>query len=264
MARQCLLAYFLILTFSMILPSMFMVSQAQKVTTGRENSQPSINATDVYNNRTMILGNNIENLIVLIPNEAHEPPGLPKELRVINQPYVPQNVVANTGTTIVWFNTDIPHNHQVSVVGKNSNTVFDSGIIKFNTASKPLKLNEGSATYIFYETTKNPKYPNFVLNGTITVTNQQQSPSNTNSTSANADTLVAYMVPAKELDKRVAEFKSKGIGIDSTYSFKSLRGGGSEAGGDTKEYVLVLVSSGKDLNDVISALHKVTSTMPYT
>jgi hypothetical protein len=96
------------------------------------------------------------------------------------------------------------------------------------------------------------------------VTNQQQSPSNTNSTSANADTLVAYMVPAKELDKRVAEFKSEGIGIDSTYSFKSLRGGGSEAGGDTQEYLLVLASSGKDLNEEISALHKVTSTMPYT
>ena len=96
------------------------------------------------------------------------------------------------------------------------------------------------------------------------MTNQQQSPSNTNSTSANADTLVAYMVPAKELDKRVAEFKNKGFGIDSTYSFKSLRGGGSEAGGDSQEYVLVLASYGKDLNDVISGLHKVTSTMPYT
>jgi hypothetical protein len=221
-------------------------------------------ASNIFNNKRLILPNNVKNFVILIPNEAHEPPGLSKELRVINQPYVPQNVVANTGTTLAWFDTDIPHNHQVSVVDKSSNIVFDSGIIKFNTASKPLKLNESSGTYIFYETTKNPKYPNFVLNGTITVTNQQQSPSDTNSTSSNADTLVAYMVPAKELDKRVLEFKNKGLGIDSTYSFKSLRGGGSEAGGDTQEYLLVLASSGKDLNDVISALQKVTTTMPYT
>jgi hypothetical protein len=251
----------LVLMFSLFILSSLLTSYALGT-----NSQPDTSAENVYKNHTMILGNNIKNLVILIPNEAHEPPGLPKELRVVNQPYLPQNVVANVGTTIIWFPTDIPHNHQVSIVDKNSSIVFDSGVIKFNTASKPLKLNESDSKFVFYEKTKNPKYPDFVLNGTITVIDQK-SASNTNSTSANGtspDTIVTYMVPAKELDKRISEFKSKGFGVDSTYSFKSLRGGGSEAGGDTQEYLLVLTSTGKDIDSVISALKDVTATMPYT
>lgn len=250
-----------VITFSLIIPNSLVVSHALNIT-----DQPNTSAENVYNNHTMVLGNNIKNLIILIPNEAHEPPGLPKELRVVNQPYLPQNVVANVGTTIIWFPTDIPHNHQVSVVDKNSNTIYDSGVIKFNTASKPLKLNESGSQYVFYEKTKNPKYPNFVLNGTISVIDQQ-SASNTNTTSANGlspDTIVTYMVPSNELDKRISEFKSKGFGVDSTFSFKSLRGGGSEAGGDTQEYLVVLTSTGKDLGTVISALKDVTASMPYT
>lgn len=248
----------------MTIPSMFIITYAQS-TTSTENSQTDTNAANVYNNHTMILGNNIRHLIILIPNEAHEPPGLVKELRVVNQPYLPQNVEANVGTSVVWFPVDIPHNHEVNVVDKNSKTVFESGIIKFNTASKPLQFND-TGTFSFYEPTKNPKYPDFVLNGTITVVNQGTS-SNTNSTSANGtspDTIVTYMIPANQLDKRISEFKSKGFGVDSTYNFKSLRGGGSEAGGDTQEYLVVLTSSGKSLDQETSALKEITATMPYT
>jgi len=174
-------------------------------------------------------------------------------------------VVANVGTTVAWFPTDIPHNHEVNLVDKNSKTVFESGIIKFNTASKPLQLND-TGTFSFYEPTKNPRYPDFVLNGTITVVNQDSS-SNTNSTSANGtspDTIVTYMIPANELDKRVSEFKNRGFNVESTFSFKSLRGGGSEAGGDTQEYLVVLTSSGKGISEVTSALKEITASMPYT
>ncbi|HZD33856.1 MAG TPA: hypothetical protein VE130_01515 [Nitrososphaeraceae archaeon] len=102
-----------------------------------EAQSPNVNASNVYDNKTMILGNNIKNNVILIPNEAHEPsyrsPDVPEELRVINQPCVPQNVVVNTGTTVVWFNADVPHDHSITLVnGLNSNTdtpdvVFESG-----------------------------------------------------------------------------------------------------------------------------------------
>jgi len=248
-----------VLTFSLFIPNSLLLSGALNST-----SQPNAStAENLYNNHTMTLGNNIKNLIILIPNEAHEPPSLPKELRVVNQPYLPQNAVVNVGTTVVWFPTDIPHNHQVTVDDKNSRNLYDSGIIKFNTASKPLNLND-TGTFLFHEATKNPKYPNFELNGTITVVNQE-SPTNTNSSSGtNPDTIVTYMIPANQLDKRISEFKGKGFEVDSSYSFKSLRGGGSEAGGDTQEYLVVLTSSGKSIDEVTSALKEITATMPYT
>ena len=180
------------------------------------NSANSLNtlASGIYKNLTLALGNSVKNLVILIPNETHEPPSLEKELRVINQPYVPQNVQTSPGTTIVWFGTDIPHNHRVAVIDKNSKTIFDSGIIKFNTASKPLKLNESGSKFVFYEPTKNPKYPNFVLNGTITVVNSESSSNSSlvSRNSTNFDTVVTYMVPANEMHKRISEFKSLGFG----------------------------------------------------
>src|SRR5712691_1959374 len=95
-----------------------------------ETQQPNINASGIYQNHKIVLGNNIKNLIITIPNEAHEPPGLlPRDLRVANQPYIPQNAVANVGTSVVWFNGDVSHLHKITLVDiKNlKNVLYDSG-----------------------------------------------------------------------------------------------------------------------------------------
>src|SRR5712691_8280466 len=86
-------------TVNPLFPSAFAIGETQ---------QPEINASKIYQSHTMILGNNIKNLVITIPNEAHEPPGsLPRDLRVANQPYFPQNAVVNVGTTVVWFSNDV-------------------------------------------------------------------------------------------------------------------------------------------------------------
>src|SRR5919197_702702 len=101
--------------------------------------KPNINASKVYQNHTIVLGNNIKNLIITIPNEAHEPPGLlPRHLRIANQPYFPQNAVVNVGTIAVWFNGDVGHRHRIITLADNNNnnnnnnknlkTGYDSGL----------------------------------------------------------------------------------------------------------------------------------------
>ena len=73
-----------------------------------ETQQPDINASKIYQSHKIVLGNNTKNLIITIPNEAHEPPGLlPRDLRVANQPYFPQSAIVDVGTTILWFNGDV-------------------------------------------------------------------------------------------------------------------------------------------------------------
>jgi hypothetical protein len=62
----------------------------------------------------MVLSNNVKNLVILIPNEAHEPYEL-KVQQLINQPFIPQHVRMNLGTTIVFFNADV-----VMITGKLS------------------------------------------------------------------------------------------------------------------------------------------------
>jgi len=76
----------------------------------QQQQQPNLSASSVYQTKTMVLGNDIKNLIILIPNEGHEPsPDYsqppPEELRVINQPYIPENVVVNVGTTVTMLAT---------------------------------------------------------------------------------------------------------------------------------------------------------------
>jgi len=234
-----------------------------------DTQHPDINASKIYQNHTMVLGNNIKNLVITIPNEAHEPPGLlPRDLRVANQPYFPQNAAVNVGTTILWFNGDVGHLHKISLVDSKNlkNVLYDSGTFSNFAASKPVKLNN-TGTFTFYEAHLDPKYPNFVLNGTLTVVNQASPISSTNKTSsavANFDTLVPFMVPANQQAKLISQFMSLGLGVDSTYTFKSIRGDGSEGCGDKNESLLVLTSSGKSLDQVISALKQIAPMMPCT
>jgi hypothetical protein len=52
---------------------------------GYSNSVSSV--PEVYNNKTMALGNNNKNPVVLTPNESYESHSLLTELRLINQLY---------------------------------------------------------------------------------------------------------------------------------------------------------------------------------
>ena len=62
---------------------------------------PDIKASTIYQTRTITLGDNIKNLVIVIPNEGHKSHNAkPKELRVVNQPYIPQNAVVNAGATV--------------------------------------------------------------------------------------------------------------------------------------------------------------------
>jgi plastocyanin len=254
-----------------------------------QQQKPDIKASDIYQTRTIVLGNDIKNLIIMIPDEGHEQPNQsPKELRIINQPYTPQNAVVNVGTTVTWFNADVDHRHTISLTPNNTNSnistnnnskniVYESGTIKNFTASKPIKFNS-TGVFSYSGPSFDKGVPSYKMNGTIRVVKQ---PLNTpfNNTSVNtsssstsqaaaittrkADTITTLMVPANQLDKAISELKSQGFGIDNQYSFTSLRGGGSTPGGDKHQVLLVLTSSGKSIDEVVSALNKIAPTMPY-
>ena len=101
------------------------------------------------------------------------------------------------------------------------------------------------------------------FNSTSATASSSSSTSSAAVTTKNADTITTLMVPANQLGKAISELRSQGFGIDNQYSFTSLRGGGSTPGGDKHQVLLILTSSGKSLNDVVSALNKIAPTMPY-
>ncbi len=106
-----------------------------------DSSHPNINATNIIDTKTMVLGNDIKHPVILLPNEAHESPAMEEEQRHINQPYIPQRVVVSPGTMITWFNADVDHDHKITLVDANSNReVFYSGVFAYNEA----KVSGGS------------------------------------------------------------------------------------------------------------------------
>ena len=235
----------------------------------QQNQQPNIKASNIYQTHTMALGKNIKNLIIEIPNEGHEDPTQPKELRVVNQPYLPRNAIVNTGTTVTWFNADAGHKHQITLLNNKTQTVvYESGLFDNFAASKPIKFNNTGA-FAYSGPSNDKAVPNYKMNGTLTVINQPLSnsfntTSSTPATSNNIDTVSTIIVPAKKLDQVGSDLRNQGFGIDNQYPFKSLRGGGGTTGGDKNQAMLVLTSSGKSLNQVISALNKIVPTMGYS
>jgi plastocyanin len=250
-------------TTNPLLSSAFAAGEVQ------QNQQPNIKASNIYQTHTMALGKNIKNLIIEIPNEGHEDPTQPKELRVVNQPYLPRNAIVNTGTTVTWFNADAGHKHQITLLNNKTQTVvYESGLFDNFAASKPIKFNNTGA-FAYSGPSNDKAVPNYKMNGTLTVINQPLSnsfntTSSTPATSNNIDTVSTIIVPAMKLDKVSSDLRNQGFGIDNQYPFKSLRGGGGTTGGDKNQVMLVLTSSGKSLNQVISALNKVVPTMGYS
>jgi plastocyanin len=214
------------------------------------------NAQSVYQNRMMTFGNNVKNIILLLPNEGHESPALPKEQRIINQPYVPENIVVSPGTNIVWLNGDVGHTHVITLVDENGDQAYSSGKFDSNTVTNPLVLNK-TGKFTYSEADVNQDDPKYVMKGSITVSENPPS-GNANGTS---DTVAFFMVPAKDLDKHVSELTNKGVDVLDKYTFKDLRGGQKGTG---PEQTLLIIGSKGGLSQLISTLQDIASTLPYS
>ncbi|HYZ50798.1 MAG TPA: hypothetical protein VE593_07915 [Nitrososphaeraceae archaeon] len=255
------------------IPSQLLVSDSNNIAfAANSNEQPNINAANLFNTKTIVLPNNVKNLVILVPDEAHHSPKALPAKRFINQTYLPQNAVVSPGTTIVWFSGDNAHDHFINLNdAKNNALIFSSGAFAFNTATKPVKLNNtGDFIYSDPENAKSREVGvnGYVMTGTIRVINQPSSSNSggitaatttatTNSTAAKFDTVGTLMVPAKRVSQYISEFKSHGLEVNSTQQFKALRNG-------SQQVLLVWTSNGLDLNKILTALNQITATLPYT
>ena len=171
-------------------------------------------AKDIFDNKTLTLPSDVKNFVILIPNEAHESPLLPKEQRLINQPYVPQNLVSGANTQIIWFSGDVGHTRKITLTDENSKEVYNSRL-KFNTATEPLLLNH-SGKFTYFEKNANIQDPKFVMEGSITTTNNDVPlNSNDNMTVSESpfDTMLVLMVPTKDIKKHIMTLVDNNVKI---------------------------------------------------
>lgn len=221
-------------------------------------------ASDLFETKSLKLSPNIKHLVILIPNEGHESQNagdVSSDQRLINQPYLPQSAEVNRGTMVVWFNGDVDHDHKITLTnGANlENTIFDSSTFAYDEPSEPIVLND-TGTFNYYQTDVNNEDEDYVMNGTITVVDQQSLDGNNNLNSGvqgNADTAGVLMVPASDIDTYAQDLKNNGFTVDSTQNFNDIRAG-------DEQVLLVWTTSGIDLDNVISTLQRITQTLPYS
>ncbi|HMG37639.1 MAG TPA: hypothetical protein VK566_00495 [Nitrososphaeraceae archaeon] len=218
-------------------------------------------ARDIFDNKTLTLPSNVKNFVILIPNEAHESPLLPKEQRLINQPYVPQNLVSGANTQIIWFTGDVGHTREITLTDENSKEAFNSRL-KFNTATEPLLLNH-SGKFTYFEENANMEDPKFVMEGSIKITNGDVPPNSNDDVTASDspfDTMLVLMVPTNDIKKHMMTIVDNKVNIIDIYSFKDLR----ETGGGGANQTLLVLGTNDPLDETISVLKKITSTLPYS
>lgn len=221
--------------------------------------QPNIDTENIFNTKTMTLGNNIQNLIILIPNEGHHAAGEDNEARFLDQHFVPESAVVNTGTTVQWFNGDAGHERTIEVKDASGNTVFNTGEIVDSQASSPFTFSNPGV--FDYEAEGDP---GVTMTGAVTVENIQSpvTPSTSNSNSSNIDTVGILMVPTQDIDEYISQITDAGITVDNTYDFKDLRGG-QEGTGDTQT-LIVWTTGGKNLDETLTFFGELSADLPYS
>ena len=225
--------------------------------------EPSLKnmALRIFNDRTLVIPQTVKNFVILIPNEAHESPLLPKDQRLINQPYVPQNIVVGPDTKIIWFSGDVGHTRKVGLTDENSRKIYNA-VLHFNSASRPLSLNE-TGKYNYSESGANKDDPKFVMNGSIVVSglnNQSNFGNYDNRSKSTFDTMSILMVPTKDIKKQANILDKNNVNILDKFSFKDLR----ETPGGGGNQTLLVLGSNDPMAKTISVLKKITSTLPYS
>lgn len=223
-----------------------------------QNSRQLNMASQILNTQTLTLTKSVSNFIILIPNEAHESPLLPKEQRLIDQPYVPQHLIAPQNINIAWFSGDVGHTRKVTLDDQNSNTLFDSSI-KFNSISPTITFNN-SGTFSYYEEDANSEDPNFVLNGTVTINDPQMLSNNNSSLHSIYEIMATLVVPTKNIKEYIELLEDNKVDILGQDTFIDLRETGS---GGANQTLLVLGSNGQ-MDDTISIFKKITASLPYS
>jgi plastocyanin len=262
---------FIMLAIAAVMATIPVITNVITDTIKVEAQSPGIDATSVYETKSMDLGNNVKNLVILIPNEGHESQNIgdqSTDQRLVNQPYIPQSVTVPLGTAITWFNGDVDHDHKITLVGQGSNLnnkIFDSNDFAYNTASQPVVMNN-TGSFDYYQADVNNEDTDFVMNGTINVVDKPDNPNTTTGIStdqqpnANINTVGTLMVPTGDLPTYTSDLESGGFSILSTYNFNDIRSG------DPQTLIIWGTSSPgtNSLENVVSQLEQITPTLPYS
>jgi len=165
-----------------------------------------------------VLPSSANNFVVLIPDEGHHGPGEADEARFIAQSFVPEATVINEGTNVIWFNSDVGHEHNIIVTNDASSTspIYQAGeFAEFE--ARNYTFNEAGA-FRYADTVE---YDNgYTMRGNISVTSDQGN-TELQQTTDGSDTVGITMVPTQDISQYTTDLQSRGFVIDSMHNFRT-------------------------------------------
>jgi plastocyanin len=213
-------------------------------------------ATSIFDTREINLGDNVQSLFILIPNEAHHGPGEADEARYLDQSFVPQSVTINPGTNVVWFNGDVGHEHNIAISGGGSSPspLYQTGEFSEFDA-RNYSFNEvGDFSYA-----DTVEYENgYIMRGNISVTDDDTSSRQETTGSSGPQTVGLLMVPTEDLAQHTQDLQSRGFIIESTHNFPDLREG------DEQSLIVWEIPESRDMSTLVADLDEVSQQFPYS
>jgi plastocyanin len=213
-------------------------------------------ATSIYDTHEFDVGDDVQNLFILIPNEAHHGPGEEDEARYLNQSFVPESVTISPGTNVVWFNGDVGHEHNLAISsgssdGGASNPLYQTGEFSEFDAQNYTFNDAGDFSYA-----DTVEYENgFIMGGNVSVTDSSQQGA---SGGGNSQSVGLLMIPTEDLAQHTQDLQSRGFVIDSTHNFPDLREG------DEQTLIVWEVPGSSDVSTIITNLAEVSQQFPYS
>jgi plastocyanin len=220
-------------------------------------------ASDIFNDKEHILLSNVKNLVVLIPNEGHHGPGEDDEARFIDQSFVPETAVISEGTSVIWFNGDVGHEHDI-IVMSNTDSASTSPIYQTGEFTEFEARNYTFNEVGEFRYADTVEYDNgYIMKGNISVTDNNDSDSELLQTVGDYDTLGIIMAPTQDISQHTSDLQNRGFLLDSMHNFQDLRGGQSGTG-DEQTLIVWRVPPSMQISTVLSHLSEFSSELPYS
>jgi plastocyanin len=224
-------------------------------------NQTTLDVKEVYDQKTLQFDNTIHNVVVLIPNEAHESINQKKsQWPLANAPYIPQNLVINRGTSVTWFNADVDHDHiikfEIPVNGNISETET------FPYLSHTTVVFNKPGQYSYFEDGDLNDDKSFKMTGTVRVIDSADNAVAEINKQTPIKTVGFLMVPSKDSETITSSLTNDGYNVLGSYTFNDLRGG--QKGTGPTQTIIVWGSDKDDVEQVLQPIIDITKELPYS
>lgn len=222
-------------------------------------NQPTLDVKEVYDQKTLQFDNTVHNVVVLIPDEAHESINQKKsQWPLANAPYIPQNLVINKGTAVTWFNADVDHDHIIRFETPINGNISETDTFPYLSHATVIFNKEGQ--YPYYEDGDLNDDKSFKMTGTVRVL---QSDNNSEvSKQAPIKTLGFLMVPSKGSESITASLTNNGNQVLGSHTFNDLRGG--QKGTGPTQTIIVWGSDKDNVEQLLQPIADITKGLPYS